>query len=131
MVVIIGWLAATSPPQKLPARQSTGAARPGTSDDWTECRMRIGCGRTFPSRRALAALGLAAALAAACGSSNPTAAPTSSPGAGATDRPSGPVIVGAPGESPSSTEAPAPAIHVDFEVNGDENNGWWWLRDDA
>ena len=93
--------------------------------------MRIGHGRTSPSRRALAALGLATALAVACGSSSPTTAPTGSPSAGATERPSGGVVVGAPGDGPSYTEAPAPAIQVDFEVNGDENNGWWWLRDEA
>ncbi len=96
--------------------------------------MRGRYARTFSSRRAFAALGLAAALAAGCGSPGPTQVPTPTPGAtvaGPSASPvAGTVVIGGPGDSPVPA-APITPLRVDFEVNGDENNGWWWLRDAA
>ena len=92
--------------------------------------LRAPCGRARFSPRVLAALGLVAVLTLGCGSSGPTNAPTGSPGATPGESPGGPLL-GAPGEDPSYTAAPITPLRVDFEVNGDENNGWWWLRDGA
>ena len=94
--------------------------------------MRVRYGRIHSSWRAFSALSLAAVLAASCGSSSdPTAAPTGGPAASPGQPSSAPVIVGAPDETPSYPAAPVPPLRVDFEANGDENNGWWWLRDAA
>jgi len=87
-------------------------------------------GRARFSFRVLAAIGLVGVLAAGCATPGTTKAPTGSPAATPGESP-GRSIVGAPGEDPSYTAAPITPLRVDFEVNGDENNGWWWLRDGA
>jgi hypothetical protein len=99
--------------------------------------------------RSLAALGLSLILAAGCGSpgpvltSGPSASgslptsgasvpgslPTSGASAPGTSPSASPLVVGAPGASPSLA-SPAPTTQpVEFEVKGDESNGWWWLQD--
>ena len=93
--------------------------------------MRARYGRTISSRRVVAVLGLVAALVAGCGSSGPTPSADLSSAAPTPATPSSsPTIVGAPGQSPTIA-AIAPPSRVDFEANGDEINGWWWLRDAA
>lgn len=91
--------------------------------------IRVRNGRTSPVG-VLAALVLVLILAASCGSPNSSRTPAGSQGASSPVPTAGPVAVGAPGQSPTSVAAPA-APRVDFQVTGDENNGWWWLRDDA
>jgi hypothetical protein len=94
------------------------------------CSRRAGSGWGLSSLRVLVALGSVGVLAAGCATPDATRAPTGSPAATPGESPAG-HIVGAPGEDPSYTAAPITPLRVDFEVNGDENNGWWWLRDGA
>ena len=92
-------------------------------------RVRFGA-----SRRAAAALGLAAILAAGCSPTTPSGSPAPGRSDGSSRQPSAlpsasPLVVGDLGGEPGSSAEPEPGHQVDFETNGDESNGWWWLRD--
>ena len=95
--------------------------------------MRARYGRTFSSRRTVAVFGLVVAVVAGCGSPGPT--PPASPGSAApapvTPSTSPTIVVARRVRARATPRLPSRRFSVDFETNGDEVNGWWWLRDAA
>ena len=70
--------------------------------------------------RSLSALAAVAILVASCGSPPPSARPNSS---------SSSLVIGGPASSPVAGVAAAPLPRSSFVADGDQINGWWWLRD--
>ncbi len=82
-------------------------------------------GRGRPIRLPL--IGIVSVVLVACTS---TAAPSGT-GAGASPGGSPGSMVGVPLPSGTVSTTAGPAARTTFHVNGDEINGWWWLRDAA